>query len=147
MLDQVETMFNDMRPMMKKLKKASYRENMSTFVAENGHYLDEMTNYTDQAEDKEAAAEEIAVCLTDKVYQAFVSPKKKKIEGPVQADLNLFMVYYVFPALLKTEHEDAKLIADKICEQWAVRFKNSNISYTDYDSIYNSFRERVFGLF
>ena len=28
MLDHVEIMFEDMKPMMKKLKKASYKENM-----------------------------------------------------------------------------------------------------------------------
>ena len=37
------------------------------------------------------------------------SPKKGKIwTGAIQTDLNFFMIYYVFPAILLTEHDDAK---------------------------------------
>ena len=136
MLDHVEKIFADMKPMMKKLKKASYKVNMEAFI-----------EYTENASDKEAAAKELAVCFTDKVYDAYVSPKKGKIDSAVQTDLNFFMIYYVFPAILLTEHDDAKLIADHLCSRWGEKFKNSKIQYTDYDSLYVSFREKIFGIF
>lgn len=117
---------------------------MDSFFSENSHYFYEMTEYTGQAEDKEVAAEEIASCFTEKVGAAFIS-KKKKIPGYVQADLNMFMVYYVFPSILKTEKEDADLIAGKICENWNRFFRNCSISYTDYDTLHNSFRNRFLG--
>ena len=78
MLDHVEKIFADMKPMMKKLKKASYKVNMEAFIENHGHYFREMTEYTENASDKEAAAKELAVCFTDKVYDAYVSPKKGK---------------------------------------------------------------------
>ena len=65
----------------------------------------------------------------------------------MQTDLNFFMIYYVFPAILLTEHDDAKLIADYLCSRWGEKFKNSKIQYTDYDSLYVSFREKIFGIF
>ena len=99
------------------------------------------------ASDKETAAKELAVDFTDKVYDAYVSPKKGKIDSAVLTDLNFFMIYYVFPAILLTEHDDAKLIADHLCSRWGEKFKNSKIQYTDYDSLYVSFREKIFGIF
>ena len=98
--------------MMKKLKKASYKVNMEAFIENHGHYFREMTEYTENASDKETAAKELAVDFTDKVYDAYVSPKKGKIDSAIQTDLNFFMIYYVFPAILLTEHDDAKLIAE-----------------------------------
>ena len=147
MLDHAEMIFADMKPMMKKLKKASYKANMENFIEKHGHYFREMTEYTENASDKEAAAEELAVCFTDQVHDAYVSPKKGRIENAVQTDLNFFMIYYVFPAILKTEHEDAKLIADHLCNRWGECFKDSKIRYTDYDSLYVAFREKIFGIF
>lgn len=66
-----------MKPMMKKLKKASYKVNMEAFIENHGHYFREMTEYTENASDKETAAKELAVDFTDKVYDAYVSPKKE----------------------------------------------------------------------
>ena len=43
--------------------------------------------------------------------------------------------------------EDEVQVADSICSEWKTRFKNSEIGYTDYDSLYDSFREKIFGIF
>lgn len=147
MLRDIETMFDDMNAMMKKLKKKSYEMNMGQFLEKNGHYFQEMTDYLDHTEDKEKAAGEIAERLAGSVENKFASGSKKKIASYVQADINFFMIYYVFPAILKTEHQDARLLADTICKVWAKTFKNSEINYTDYDTLYGTFREKIFGIF
>ena len=147
MLDHVEIVFENMNPMMKKLKKKNYKINMEEFLETYGHYFQEMTEMTENAENKDAAADEIARIFADCVEKKFTSPKKGKIENVVQLDLNFFMIYYIFPAILKTEHEDAKLIADHIRDEWSRRFKDSDIQYTDYDSLYAAFREKIFGIF
>mgnify|MGYP001044979794 CR=1 FL=1 len=105
-----------------------------------------MTSYVKEGEDKEDRAEEIGLTLTKDVREAFAS-RRGKINSGVQANLNLFMIFYVFPTLLKTGDEDARLIADAVCEAWAREFKGNNIQYTDYDTLYNSFRNKIFGLF
>lgn len=147
MLDHVEILFENMKPMMKKLKKASYQKNMEEFLAQHGHYFREMTMVMDQAEDKADAAEQIAKTFSEQVEKAYTSPKKGRIDGVVQMDLNFFMIYYVFPAILMTEHKDAKTIADHLRDEWGRRFKDSKIEYTDYDSLYGAFREKIFGIF
>ena len=145
MLDHIETIFDNMSDMMKKLKKASYRKNMEAFQERNGHFFQEMIQFTSQSTDKEAAAEEIAERFTGAVWDNF--SKNGKIRSLTQFDLNLFVIYYVFPSILLTGSDDATLIADHIRDAWSAKFKDSNIQYADYDKIYDSFREKIFGLF
>ena len=146
MLNGIETIFDNTTQMLRHLKKKSFEKNTQDFIDSYGHYFREMTEYVDSISDKKRAAEEIADTLINRV-DAYVSPKKGKIDSAVQTDLNFFMIYYVFPAILLTEHDDAKLIADHLCSRWGEKFKNSKIQYTDYDTLYGSFREKIFGIF
>ncbi|MDY5871268.1 MAG: hypothetical protein ACI4EP_00840 [Suilimivivens sp.] len=145
MLENAEKIFDGMQEMMKKLKKSSYEKNMKMFREKNEHFFGEMTSYVEQAEEPEQAAKEIAVSFVDCVENHF--SKKGKIGGRTQADLNFFMIYYTFPAILLTESEHAKKIADALCSEWGNRFKDSKIGYADYGKIYGAFREKIFGLF
>ena len=144
MLYQIETMFDDMEKKIRKLKKQKYEEIMETFMADNEAYFLEMETYLAK-ENPEAAAKEISKTIVDAVKSRY--EVKGKIKGTVQTDLNFFMIYYVFPAILKRVHEQAKLLADTLCETWGNSFKDSKIGYTDYDTLYNSFREKIFGIF
>lgn len=144
MLDQIETIFDGMQGMMKKLKKSSYEKNMKEFRERNGHYFLEMSDYMEQAEEKEPAARELAVCFVDQVKDHF--EVKGKIKGRTQADLNFFMIYYTFPAILLMESTEAELLAAAICSEWGERFQNSKIGYADYDKIHGAFRDKIFGI-
>ena len=159
MLEQVVSMFDDYENMLKKLKKKSYEERMKGFREKYGHYFTEMTAYVENAvkglgeeaeesamaEKKNAACMEIADTFIKAVQEKF--QVNGKMKGRTQADLNFFMIYYVFPAILLTEHESAKEIADAICNLWGASFKDSKIGYTTYDSLYGAFREKIFGIF
>lgn len=145
MLEGVEQIFAEMQQMMKKLKKKSYEANMKAFREKQGHYFTEMTDYVEQAQDKEQAAKETAEIFVKKTKQQYA--KGDKMNGRVQADLNFFMIYYTFPAILLTGSKEAKLVADSIRDAWAAQFKDSDIKYADYDTIYAGFREKIFGLF
>ena len=145
MLNHVETIYDNMTGMMKKLKRASYCKNMEAFQEKNGHFFQEMIQYTEKSGDKETAAREIAERFTDAVWDSF--SKNGKIRSITQADLNLFTIYYVFPAVLLTGSDDATMIADHIRDAWSAKFKDSNIQYMDYDKIYESFQEKIFGSF
>lgn len=145
MLEGVEKIFENMQAMMKKLKKASYEKNMAEFRERHGHYFSEMMDYMEQAENKEGAAGEIASDFVDRVEKNYAV--KGKINGRVQADLNFFMIYYTFPAILMTGSGYAKMVADAVCGEWGNRFKNSKIGYADYDTIYSGFREKILGIF
>lgn len=145
-MEHMELMYEDMERMLKKLKKPSFEKKSAEFVERHGHFFKEMTEYVAQAEDKEQAAAEIGRQLTADVRKTF-SNKRGKINSGDQANLNLFTIFYVFPTLLRTEHPDARLIADAICSAWAKEFKGNNIQYTDYDTLYQTFRNKIFGIF
>ena len=145
MLNHVEMIFNDMQAMMKKLKKLTYENNMEKFREQNNHFFMEMMDYVEQHEDKVEASKEIAETFTDTIKAKF--SKNGKVKGRTQADLNFFMIYYVFPALLLIKNENADMVASSICGEWRSKFKNSNIGYADYDKIHDSFRSKIFGIF
>lgn len=145
MLEQVASIFDNMVAMLKKLKKKTYESRMAGFREMYGHFFTEMTDYVDDQEDKEAAAQEVADAFVQEVKSH--AEVKGKIGGRKQVDMNFFMIYFVFPAILLTEHENAKEIADAICATWGKTFKNSEIGYTTYDILYSSFRNKIFGIF
>ena len=88
----------------------------------------------------------MAKALADAVEARFA--KRGKISGRTQMDINLFMIYFVFPAILLTQSEYAGLLADAIRDEWRGRFKNSEqLSYTTYEEIYGTFQEKIFGMF
>lgn len=145
MLDQVECIFDNTVEMLKKLKKKTYELRMAGFRERYGHFFTEMTEYVDSKEDKEEAAQEVADAFVEAVKSR--AENKGKIGGRKQVDMNFFMIYFVFPAILLTEHEYAKEIADAVCATWGKTFKNSEIGYTTYDILYSSFRNKIFGIF
>ena len=145
MLNQVECIFDDMVAMLKKIKKKTYEPRMKDFRERYGHYFTEMTKYLDSMEDKEQAAQDVADAFVAAVKSH--AEVKGKIGGRKQADMNFFMIYYVFPAILLTEHVNADDIAKAICKKWGKTFKDSNIGYTTYEKLNESFRNKIFGIF
>ena len=145
MLDHVEIIFDNMPEMLKRLKKASYAERMEKFRSEHGHFFREMTDTVELAEDKDAAAAEMAGALVGAAQERFTV--RGKIKSRIQADMNFFMIYYVFPAILMTRSACADQVAKAVRDQWSRSFKNSDIGYTDYDSLLGAFNEKIFGLF
>ena len=144
MLQQVESVFEDMAPMLKNLKKKNYETNMKAFREKNNEFFFEMMDQL-KFENKEAIARHLSNSFVAAVKQMF--EKRGKIKGKVQMDLNFFMIYYVFPAILMTQSDYAKLMADTLCETWGNSFKESKIGYTDYDTLHESFKEKIFGIF
>ena len=144
MLERVEEIFDDMPEMLKQLKKASYEKNMNEFRRKYGHYISEMLSNTEQSFPSADGAKEAAVTFVNAVETRFV--RKKKIIPRIKADITFFMTYYVFPAILLNENEHSALLAQSLCEEFNSRFQAS-LRFTDYDSLYNSFQEKLFGIF
>ncbi len=144
MLDHIETIFDNMSDMIKNLKKASYKKNMENFREKNECFFQKMAQYVAEEENKEEAAKEAAEILASAVEKRFSA--KGRIKPYKQADVNLFMIYYVFPTILLMESEYSDLIAGSIRDLWKSRFRDSNIEYTTYDELYNSFQEKILGI-
>ncbi len=139
-------MFDDMEAMMYRIKKKVYKERMEVFQRKNIDTIKEMTGYVEKAEDKKEAAAEVAVALAEAVANRF--GKKGKISGRSQMDINLYMIYYVFPSILMTKSECAEILADAIRDEWRGRFRDSaQMNYTTFEELCGTFQEKFLGIF
>lgn len=145
MLEDVKVIFSEKDQLLKKLKKPLYESNMEYFIETYGHFITEMTDIVKDAEDKETAAGEMAANFASQVKEAY-SGKNGKLNMRIGMDLNFVMIYYVFPALLKTQDENATLIADALKDKWNETM-GCGIGYADYDTILSGFRTKIFGMF
>ena len=144
MLNNVSSMFDNMVPMLKKVKKKNYEQRMKSFRDNYGHFITEMLRYIKGSADVDAGLVKMAFDFVKDVKNKF--EVKGKINGRTQADMNFFMIYYVFPAILLEESEYADKLAETICYRWNSVFK-CNIGYTTYEKLYSSFKEKIFGIF
>lgn len=141
-------MFDNMEAMMYRIKKKVYAERMEQFQEKNRALLAEMTGFVEQAEEqrRDEAAAQVARAFADAVEARFA--RRGKISGRSQMDINLFMIYYVFPAILLSGSECAVPLADAIRDEWRGRFRDSaQIGYTTYEEISSTFQEKFLGLF
>lgn len=172
MLEQAGSMFDDMEGMLNRIKKKVYGERMDFFRKKNAQLLSEMTGFVeqienqvqvenenqaeaenqnevknrDQVEKRDEAAAQVAKVFADAVEARF--GKRGKISGRSQMDINLFMIYFVFPAILLTESDCAVSLADAIRDEWRGRFRDSaQLDYTTYEEISGTFKEKFLGLF
>lgn len=166
MLEQAGSMFDDMEGMLNRIKRKVYGERMDYFRKKNAQLLSEMTGFVEQAahqnqvkdqdqvqvenqdqtEKRDESAAQVAKAFADAVEARFA--KRGKISGRSQMDINLFMIYFVFPAILLTESDCAVSLADAIRDEWRGRFRDSaQLDYTTYEEISGTFKEKFLGLF
>ncbi len=145
MLDNFETVFDNMQVLMKRLKKKKYEENMIRFREVNGHFFTEMMELMEESGGSKDKASEIAQVFMEAVKKKFT--KWGRIPGYAEVNLTFFTIYYIFPAILLTESPHSIMVADAIQESFRELFKNSNIQYADYQTIHDGFNEKILGIF
>lgn len=144
MLDNPELIFTDLELMLRKLKKSSYEANMKKFRESHGDFIDKMIRSVCDSDDRDVASEAVANDFAEGIFDAF--SRNGKIGGRKLADMNFFMIYYIFPAILLTGEDCADDLCKAVKMAWNEKF-NTNIGYTDYDTLYSSFRNKIFGIF
>ena len=145
MLQGIGKIFRDSDQMTHSIKKESYQSYMEGFMKEHGHYFSEMKEYVEQAEDPSGAAEEIGECLVRAAREACGS-RRGKLDARTRSALHMFMVYYVFPAILR-QRDAGSVIAEGVLKAWRTGMKNPDMQYVDYDTICQGFREKILGIF
>lgn len=145
MFDGSAAMFDGYRTKLKKIKRKTYEERFDLFFSENRPVLDDMTQYIKGREDASVAAGEVANIFAENVFAEYADGGK--MPGSVKTDLSLFMIYFVFPSILKTGDSNSKLLCDAIRDEWRRRTDNPTFDYTTYEDLHGSFQEKLFGLF
>jgi len=145
MLDNSESLFEDVSNMLRKLKKASYEENMKKYRQDNESNLKEMLDYVASKEDKATASKEVGEAVVRLVENKFAK-NNGKLPSRLGADLDFYSIYYLFPAILLSDDENAELLVENIKDCWNKSFRK-NIGYTTYEKLRDSFRNKIFGIF
>lgn len=138
-------MFEGYRARLKKIKKKTYEERFAEFMKENSACLTDMTQYIKGREDAGTAAAEVANIFAENVISEF--GRSGKLSGSDRSDLSLYMIYFIFPAILKIDDANSKLLCDAIRDEWRRRTDNPSYDYTTYEDLHGSFQEKLFGLF
>lgn len=145
MLENIADIFANHNAMMGgRLKKPQYKQNMYNFRVEYGEDFQDIVDSVLTVENKEEFAAQIGKEFAEIVFNLYA--KNGKVRGTKKADLSLFMIYYVFPAILLTNAESATIVCDALRDAWNLQFKEK-IGYTDYDTIYEGFKDKMFGMF
>ncbi len=132
-------MYTDVNAMLKGINKKSYVAQMKYFRETYGPVLDMLLDAAERDGPRATAAQ-----LVESVQEAFST--KGKIPAYVQADLNVFTVYYVMPALALTEKPLHSELIDAICAVWEKTFRRGKIGYASYETISDSFQRSFLGI-
>ncbi len=145
MFDNAASMFEGYKTKLKKIKKKTYEERFDAFFSTNRSCLEDMALYVKGRDDADTAAAEVANIFAENVFAEY--GRNGKIAGSEKMDLSLFMIYYVFPAMLKLDDPNSTRICDAIRDEWRKRTDNPTFDYTTYEDLHGSFQEKLFGLF
>ncbi|MBR5637123.1 MAG: hypothetical protein IKW81_09370 [Pseudobutyrivibrio sp.] len=130
----VNKIFEDVSYLSKVHSKKEYEANSLRFKDERYGELENLISAEDVSAEARSFCEDV-----------FISFKKfGKVRGADLMNLNYFMIYYVFPTIL-CEEQEGKAICDAIKDTWNSYFK-CNISYTDYNTLYEGFQTKIFGI-
>ena len=132
-LDRLAAFFDDRGPLLKGLKQTTYEIRTAEFADKFGAEVQGLMS------EGESGAESFAGIVRDKYT------KRGKIPANTMMDLNLMMVYYVFPSLLK-KGEEGQSFAAVLKDKWN-GVLGCNISYTTYEELHAGFKKRLFGMF
>lgn len=143
MLQGIEQIFENIEDMITGLKRATYQEKFEKFQTEYGYYFEEMSAYMEETENHEAAAEAIGVRLMHAAEKK-CGNRQGKLDGRTRSELSLFMVYYVFPSILK-QGGDAEVLADGVLKVSRKELRNKELQYADYHAIYDGFSDKILG--
>lgn len=140
---KIQEIFDNLAAMSRVKTKAGYESMTEDFKARNMANLQELFDHIDNEGDKAAAMQTVAADFAQETFDTFA--KRGKVKGTDQMNLSYFMIYYIFPTVLTARPEDGTAICDALKDAFNTRFK-ANISYTDYETLYNGFVTKIFGI-
>lgn len=131
----VKEIFSDCSYFLKRFDDENYKYNMELFRKKwNGTFVDTIlaNNY-----DADSAS---FVSQVKVLYTRFGKLKQSR-----RQELGLFMIYYVFPAIILTECENAGSLCDVLLASWNKEME-TDITYMNYEEILATFNDKLLGM-
>jgi len=138
------SLFENYGSKMKRLKKKSYSKYMDEFRTENADSLKSLIQAFSESQTENSETGSVTDEFASQIFEAH--QKKGKVKSAQKMDLNLFLICYVFPAILLTEDQNATALCDSLRDSWNKKFEVS-IDYTDFNTLLGGFNDKLFGIF
>lgn len=132
----IKEIFADYEYMLKKFRKNDYIANMELFEKK---WKDILCETIDKGDYEQTSNESVDQVIS--IYSRFGRLSKTK-----KMDLGLYMIYFIFPSILRTGKENASKLCDTLLATWNDKM-DTDIEYITYDEIVDGFNTKMFGIF
>ena len=144
----IKEMFSDMKFLISKMQKEDYSKNFEIFESKYTTFFENMV----EAFDLEGYTSSMPLDFFEIALNDF--KRFGKVRKSIKVDVSMFLIYYVFPLIIKIEKEkpcDASdnniriSLSEALCKKWRIISENQKFNYADYDTIKNSFEKTFMG--
>ncbi len=142
---EILNIFEDMELLIKNPNKVTYDLYFQKFCEKNNSFFNLMLSDIENSTNKEEASSDVSNRFIEAIRSVYGN-KKGVIKGYHLVDINMFMIQYVFPAILKLDSEYNSLLVENICENWSSTFKGSKLQHTTYETIFNGLKNKFMGI-
>lgn len=122
--------------------KSTYPTNFKQYYESKVPVYDALEAGYQNAIDKEQYIENMALAPVDHAYAMLEELPQKRKKDAKLIDLNLCMVVYVLPGILKYQGESSKPLTEAMTRLWKERFPSTNISAAPYGDIEAGFHKK-----
>ncbi|MBE5881164.1 MAG: hypothetical protein E7289_02450 [Lachnospiraceae bacterium] len=146
---QVNELFENREYYLRRFNKKQYLETFEEYE-KAFHSFDALCRkHYEEHGDIELLCGEVAqaVCLYVSECASGQLFKNARQEAEWQEQMNLFVVTYLFPAILECRNDYYKQLVKALEKQWAQTFKGYKIKAATFETINSGFQKKAFGLF
>lgn len=137
------SLFDNAEKVIKGFKRDSYADSFEQYLAKQGELLKAIRKSMEGSPEPGRAAAEIADVIVSGGAAVLDAQSGKRAKENIRLTLNMYMVTFVFPAILTLENGKYTDLTDVISRKWSENFKNSPIQAADFDSLNKGFRRKL----
>lgn len=146
---QVNELFENREYYLQRFNKKDYPETFEEYEKMFRGFDQACAKHYEENGDADMLCTEVAedVCAYVKGLAAAQRFQNARQESEWQEQMNLFVVTYLFPAILECRNDYYKQLAKAIEKKWAKTFKGYKIKAGTFETINSGFQKKAFGLF
>lgn len=146
---QVNELFENREYYLQRFNKKQYAETFEEYEAVFRKFDKVCETYYEECGDVEKVCEKVADVICAYVLQLAAEQKFKNARSEAEwtEEINLFVVTYLFPAILECRNDYYKQLTKAIEKKWSKTFKGYKIKAGTFETINSGFQKKAFGLF
>ncbi len=141
--ESAASLFDNADKVIKGFNRDSYTDSFEQYLAKHTELLKALRKSMDASSGPDQTAEEIAGIIVSRAEAALDDQNGKRAKENMRLTFNMYMVTFVFPAILSLENGKYRDLTDVISRKWSEHFKNSPIQAADFDSLNKGFRRKL----